>query len=121
EQHQAAWFVGEGIDDGRQTELVDAEDFKRNDAKNSRNGAALHENIAAKPAQTFDAKREIELVVGFKNLFLAVRQHAVAEHACVLRREFIGFERDQRSVDAKLRGCTDGDVQIACALVNHDL
>jgi len=79
DEDEAAGPVAESLDDGRDPELLEAEDLVRDLAEDRADGSPLEEDVAAEAGQALHAEREVELEVLLEPVLLDVRQDRVAE------------------------------------------
>ena len=118
-QHQTPLEVCDVGDHRGQTELVEAEDAKRNGAEGSAHRAPLHVDVGAEASQVLHAEGKVELVLFLELDLLLLGEHGVAELLGFDRRERRHFERHERAVDTQLWGRAGGDVEVRRALVDH--
>ena len=107
--------------DGREAELVEAQDLERDGAERAGHSAALHVDVGAEAREVLHAEREIELVRLFEVDLLVLGEDRVAELLAVDRAERRELQRDDVPVDAKERRRPRGDVHVARTLLNHGL
>jgi hypothetical protein len=120
-QDQPFWFLNQFPGNGGDPQFREAHDIERDGTKGPGHCTPLHVNIAPESAQSFNAKRKIELIIFLELVTLGVGQDAVTESLCVGGREHRRVKISQFSIDPKLRGRSGGDVQIGCLLLNDGL
>src|SRR5437868_3830433 len=75
DEDEAARLVADLLDDRREAELLETEDFVGDLAVNGGDGAALIEDVRPETGQSLDAEREVELEVLFEAVLLRVGEH----------------------------------------------
>src|SRR5206468_7574112 len=106
---------------GRKTELLEGEDLEGDGAERGCHGAALHEDVGAKPGEALHSEGKVELVLFLELVLLGVGEDRVAELLRLHRGERRGLERNQVAVDAELRRRAGGDVEVGGPLLHHRL
>ena len=91
DQHEAAFFLGDSLQDRRQPQLVDRPNLHRDDAQHQADRAALLEDVDAEAPEARHAVGEVELLRLLEFLTLrrrhdrrAHRHHVVVLEALVL-------------------------------------
>ena len=79
DQHEAALFLGDGLEHLRQAQLVDRADLHRDDAKHQPDRAALLEHVAAEAAEPGHAVGEVDFLRVLEFLAL-LRRHDRRAH-----------------------------------------
>src|SRR5215469_6624301 len=113
DKHEAALLFANLVDDRRKIQLFGGADFRRNDAQNHANVAALLENVHAEAAEARDAISHIQFRGFLELLLLAVGHHAESHGKHFFRRNagYVG-ERGEQAIDAQIRVVSDFQVQV---------
>ncbi len=121
DEDEAARPVAERFHDGRDPELLEAEDLVGDLPEDRRDGTALHEDVAAEPREALDPEGEVELEVLLETVLLNIGQDRVAE--------LLGLRDSQRGVVQRLDVAVDSDhrrrvrrdVEVRAALLDESL
>ena len=104
---------------GRQAQLVERFDLKRNQTEDAGRGAALIEDVGAEAGQTLQSEREVQFEAFFETVLLRIGHDAIGQLLGLGRRQLRQVERHQMSVHADLRRRVGGDVEVASIHLQH--
>ena len=120
-EDEAAGPVAERLDDGRDAELLEAEDLVGDLPEDRRDGAALHEDVAAEAREALHAEGEVELEVLLEAVLLDVRQDRVAELLRLRDGQRGVVQRLDVAVDPDHRRRIRRDVEVRAAALDESL